>query len=126
MNAKKAKELRTIAMNSLLPGEPLRQLVLFKQVCTPRTGPDGKTYTPVAHGAVNNPKTFRGRYRNLKSGRVIDTKRIEAAAKDIEFIRTSTTTAQQAQPTHPKPNWLQKLAQKLAQKFSRVFARKRQ
>lgn len=107
MNAKHVKQLRKTATFESNAGEPKSQLVMFKQQCTPRMGPDGKTHTPTAFCAVNNPFTFRGRYRTLKSGRSIDVKRIEAAAVMLE---------QYSKP-QPKQNWLQKMAQR----FNRVF-----
>lgn len=79
MNAKKCKRLRRIARSLSNVGEPLRQLVMFKQLCTPVVI-DGKTRDRTTFGAVNNPNTFRGRYRTLKNKRTIDVRRIEAAA----------------------------------------------
>jgi hypothetical protein len=106
-----------------LPGEPLSQLVMFKQLCNPWFNPITKKTEPrTAYCAVNNPRSFRGRYRNLKSGRFIDTKRIDAAGRDMEARKVMhTTTATQPHADRPhtpqKPNWLQKMAARFNRRF---------
>lgn len=116
MNAKNAKLLRKIAMNASTPGEPLRQLVQFSQIAY---GVDEKGNVVRRHSvcAVNNPDTFRGRYRNLKSGRTIDRKRIlvEKVRNDAPRERPTVTT-----PTvKPQKSWLQRMSEK----FNHVFHR---
>ena len=120
MNAKTCKSLRGLAMGQSLPGEPLRQLVQYRQETNgKRDKPGQPPYRPI--GAVNNPKSFRGRYRNLKSGRIIDEKRIlvEQTFTHGKQMVTHTTTAGPpvSKATKPKMNWLQKMSSK----FNRIF-----
>jgi hypothetical protein len=99
MNLKEAKLLRKTAMSMSLPGEPKSQLVMSKQQCNPwYNSVTKKTETRTAYCAVNNPHSFRGRYRNLKSGRSIDVRRIEAAGRDIEAMKAMHTTTSTRSP----------------------------
>jgi hypothetical protein len=130
MNAKHAKLLRKTARNESPAGEPVSRLVMFKQLCNPWYNPTTKKSEPrTAYCAVNSPFSFRGRYRNLKSGRVIDIRRIEAAGREIEAYQARVAAAEAAGEvdgskhyakggvTPPKKNWLQKMAAR----FNRTF-----
>jgi len=117
MNAKTCKSLRGLAMGQSLPGELLRQLVQYRQETNgKRDKPGQPPYRPI--GAVNNPKSFRGRYRNLKSGRIIDEKRIlveQTFTHGKQPVQVTHTTT--VKPQTIKPNWLQKMSSK----FNRIF-----
>ena len=114
MNAKKCKELRRTARFTSNPGESLRQLVGFAQLTNGQHDKPGMPkYQPIS--AVNNPQTFRGRYRNLKSGRVIDPRRMEMASRVMHaqaaeklFKHTTTASGIESLPI-PKPTIKEKL-----------------
>jgi len=122
MNAKTAKLLRRSALESSLPGEPLRQLVQFAQICNPWYNPVTKKTEPrQTVCAVNNPLSFRGRYRNLKSGRTIDMSRI---VKEQTFTRgkqamTHNPAAELVLNSHQKKTL--NIFQRAAQKARRFF-----
>ena len=122
MNGSKAKSLRRAAMLSSLEGEPLRQLVQFAQICNPWFNPTTKKSEPRRTVcAVNSPLSFRGRYRNLKSGRTIDTKRIVVEqtmtrGKQPVTHRTVTAATDLNRPV-VKPT----LFQREVMRFNRVF-----
>ncbi len=106
MNAKKCKELRKLAMSQSPTNEPLRQLVQYAQIAYDA---QGKRRTAIA--AVNNPESFRGRYRNHKSGRTIDRKRLVGARQERMVTETSTRTG----ISHPdKETFWQKLRRRFA------------
>jgi hypothetical protein len=119
MNAKTCKLLRKTAMASSLPGEPIRQLVGFAQL----TNGVHKDYHPI--GAVNNPRSFRGRYRNLKSGRVIDPRRMERAVGIMQAQAAAKIAHDPKNPLHmsdalrPKPT----LKDRAVGAFRRFFRR---
>lgn len=108
MNAKKCKELRKLAMSQSPTNEPLRQLVQYAQIAYDA---QGKRRTAIA--AVNNPNTFRGRYRSMKSGRTIDPKRLV-----VHSLPTYNETTSTASSTQQQTFW-QKLKAKLAKALHR-------
>lgn len=106
MNAKKCKELRKLAMSQSPTNEPLRQLVQYAQIAYDA---QGKRRTAIA--AVNNPESFRGRYRSMKSGRNIDPKRLVMASQEKQYTSTAPLAQQQT--------FWQKLKAKLAKALHR-------
>lgn len=116
MNAKKCKALRKQAMLLSTPNEPLRQLVQYAQIAY-----DAKGKRREAIAAVNNPESFRGRYRSMKSGRSIDPKRLVVHSLPTYSETTSKTpskTPSAASPTQQQTFW-QKLKAKLAKMLHR-------
>lgn len=67
MNEKVCKKLRRVARDSTV-GQPARELVRFKQRCSPARDKDGKSRVRYAECAVNAPGTTREVYRSLKHG----------------------------------------------------------
>ena len=110
MNAKKCKALRKQAMLLSTPNEPLRQLVQYAQIAY-----DAKGKRREAIAAVNNPESFRGRYRSMKSGRSIDPKRLVTASQYTNKDGKSTST----QPSTEHESFWQKLKAKLAKMLHR-------
>ena len=105
MNDKKAKALRKQAMDASSTGEPLRQLVQYRQTGGNICG-------------VNHPQTFRGRYRMLKKRRALNPKHIvyastmppkKQAADSVESLH-----ANSPQYEMNKPFW-RKVADQLQQ-----------
>ena|SRR3990172_5661483 len=124
MNLKQAKELRKIAMRASASGEPMRQLIMYKQLTTPTVNRAGETYVPTRYCAVNNPNTFRGRYRTLKNGRAIDMRRVEMAMHDIKASARRATEVPSdlyarggVSQVKPKQSWISKMVDK----FNRIF-----
>lgn len=97
MNAKTAKLLRKVVRESSPVGEPKVLHAGVKQMLTPRFNPNtGRTEQGFTVGVINHPDSFRGRYRNLKSGRTTDRKKIvslptrEPSKKKVNFTSTIT------------------------------------
>lgn len=107
MNAKTCKELRKTA-RAITVGRPERQLVQYRQQANPVYDPVAEKMVPRhAVCAVNMPGTTRAVYREMKTGRTIDPKRI-VREKQKQPQQTATFTTSPVEQKIAKESFVQK------------------